>query len=258
MQRSRPTQVDLDDRQRARARFAEHRLAFANNEPLRELYGGWYARLDRHRPAPDLGPTVELGSGPGLAESFMSGVVLTDVVPAPWHQLAVAAESLPFRSGGLGALVLFDVLHHLPSPANFFAEAERALARGGRVLICDPYISLLSYPVYAWLHEEGVDFRKDVFHPPWEANKDPFAGNQAVATQMFHRQLEVFQHKFPKLKVVVRERLASLSYPAAGGFGRPPLLPVGMWRWLSKLESMLPAAAYRYIGFRTLVVLERV
>jgi len=34
----------------------------------------------------------------------------------------------------VGALVLFDVLHHLASPATFFEEASRVLAPGGRVV----------------------------------------------------------------------------------------------------------------------------
>ena len=52
---------------------------------------------------------------------------LTDVVGAPWHDRECSADALPFADGGLGALVLFDVLHHLTAPRAFFAEATRAL-----------------------------------------------------------------------------------------------------------------------------------
>ena len=246
-----------DAHQRARERFQDHRQAFARNDILRELYGSWYRRLHRHRPPRALGPTIELGSGPGLAQSFFPDLVMTDVVSAPWHQLSVAAESLPFRDGSLGALVLFDVLHHLPSPATFFAEAQRALALGGRVLICDPYISPTSYPIYAWLHEEGVNFASDPFDPPAVQGKDPFAGNQAVGSQLFYRRLGAFQTRFPNLRVVVRERLAGPSYPATGGFGRSPLLPKAVLRRLMRWESLWPAGLFRWLGFRTLVVLER-
>jgi hypothetical protein len=53
------------------------------------------------------------------------------------------------------------------------------------------------------------------------------------------------------------ERMAGLSYPATGGFSRPPLLPVGLWRVLLALEDRLPVAVYRLIGFRLLAVIER-
>lgn len=243
--------------ERALKRFNEHRQAFACNQTLCESYRDWYQRLDRHRPPRSLGPTIELGSGPGLAERFLEDVVLTDVVRAPWHQLAAAAEALPFATGALGALLLFDVLHHLPSPARFFQEALRVLAPGGRVLICDPYVSPMSYPVYAWLHEEGLSFSADPFDAPALPGRDPFAGNQAVATQLFFRRLTDFQDKFPGLRVVVRERLAGPSYPATGGFGRSPLLPRYLLQRLMRWEGRWPAAAYRWVGFRTLVVLEK-
>jgi hypothetical protein len=51
--------------------------------------------------------------------------------------------------------------------------------------------------------------------------------------------------------------MAGLSYPVTGGFSRPPLLPVGLWRALLAVEDRLPAAAYRLIGFRLLAVIER-
>jgi hypothetical protein len=59
------------------------------------------------------------------------------------------------------------------------------------------------------------------------------------------------------LKIVCFERLAGLSYPATGGFSRPPLLPMALWRVLLALEDRLPAVAYRLIGFRLLAVIER-
>lgn len=249
----------------ARQRFDAHRKAFVANPTLRDLYAAWYERLDRHRPARSLGPTVEIGSGPGFAKDFLDDVILTDVVAAPWLGLAAAAEALPFGNASVGALILFDVLHHLPSPADFFAEAERVLQPGGRILICDPYISPLSFPVYAWLHEEGVDFSRDPFSPfaasqensgARGAAKDPFAGNQAVATQLFFRQLPRFQRRFPNLRVVVRERLAGPTYPATGGFARRALLPRYVLQRLLRWEGRWPAAAFRWLGFRTLVVLE--
>lgn len=241
----------------ARRRFDEHRAAFARNPALRDLYAGWYARIGAYLPELGVGPRLELGSGPGLAAAYLPDMLRSDVVRAPWHHMVAAAEALPFREGTLGALVLFDVLHHLPSPAHFFEEATRVLAPGGRVIVCDPYVSPLSYPVYAWLHEEGLDFAPDALEPRWADGKDPFAGNQALATKLFFREWPRFAARFPSFSLVARRRLAGLSYPAAGGFGRAPLLPLALWKGLLRLEARCPEAAFRWMGFRTLVALER-
>jgi len=73
----------------------------------------------------------------------------------------VSAEAMPYADASLGALVLFDVLHHVPAPRRFFAEATRVLRPGGRVVLCEPYIGPLSYPVYKLAHEEPVDMGVD-------------------------------------------------------------------------------------------------
>ncbi len=48
-----------------------------------------------------------------------------------------ALEALPVADGELTAAVLVLVLHHLPDPGAVLAEAARALAPGGRLLVVD-------------------------------------------------------------------------------------------------------------------------
>src|SRR6266478_3376340 len=122
-------------------RFEQHRKAWNDNPVLQVLYADWYGRIRRELPAPSLGPWWELGSGPGFARQFIPELSLSDLVAAPWHDREIAADALPFGDDQIGALVLFDVLHHLPSPARFFAEAARVLRVGGRVVLCEPYVS---------------------------------------------------------------------------------------------------------------------
>src|SRR5438552_1449598 len=156
----------MTEEQRARtlARFAAHREAWARSPALRLLYGDWYARVRRHLPAGARGPFVEIGSGPGFARELVPELRLSDLVQAPWHDYQIdAGARLPFADGELGALVLFDVLHHLAAPARFFDEATRVLGSGGRVVLCEPYVSPVSYPVYRWLHEESLAMRVDPF-----------------------------------------------------------------------------------------------
>jgi hypothetical protein len=155
--------------------------------------------------------------------------------------------------------VLFDVLHHLASPSTFFAEATRALAPGGRIIMCEPSLSLLSYPAYRWFHDEDLDLSVDPFADMSLLSKDPFESNQAIPQLMFSRAggRATFAQRFPALKLRSLERFAGPAYAASGGFGHRPLLPLTLWRALYAFESALPAAAFRAIGFRMLVVLEK-
>lgn len=242
---------------RTLARFEEHRRAWDDNEALRTLYGRWYGRVRDALPPHELGPWLEIGSGPGLAKAFIPELELSDVVQAPWHDRQIAAETLPFSDGALGALVLFDVLHHLPSPSRFFAESMRVLKPGGRIVLCEPYVSLLSHPIYRFLHDEGLMMGVDPLDEQASRDKDPFAANQAIPTLLFERHPEDLTRRFPGLRVVRVERLAGPSYVASGGFKRGPLLPRPLWRALLAIEDRLPPAVFRFIGFRMLAVVER-
>jgi SAM-dependent methyltransferase len=240
------------------ARFEKLREAWQSNPTLRLLYQRWYQRIRHRLPSHDLGPWIEIGSGPGFAAEFIPQMELTDIVKAPWHQRCVSADKLPFADGSVGALVMLDVLHHLSAPAKFFQEAVRVLHPGGRIVMCEPYISPVSSLVYRLFHEEPVDMRVRPLAEHGAQDKDPFASNQAIPTLLCrpdgHRELGWL---FPELKLTHFERLAGLSYPLTGGFSRSPLLPTSWWNVLLKLEDHLPAVLYRLIGFRLLAVLER-
>lgn len=240
-------------RARTLERFEAHRRAWETNPALRELYGRWYGRVREALPA--AGPWVEIGSGPGFARHFIPELELTDLVRAPWHDREVDAGALPFEAASLGALVLFDVLHHLPAPARFLSEAERVLRPGGRLILCEPYVSPLSYPVYRFFHEERLEMNVD---PLAETSpRDPFDANQAIPTLLLARRPGELAGRFPSLRLRRLERLAGPSYPASGGFARRPLLPAPLWRALLAVEDLLPEPAFRLVGFRLFAVLEK-
>jgi SAM-dependent methyltransferase len=249
--------IDTAMRETTLARFEEHRQAWRDDEALRTLYKRWYERVREKLPPHALGPWVELGSGPGFAKGVIPELELSDVVRAPWHQHEVDAEALPFDEGSIGALVLFDVLHHLQRPASFFAEAIRVLRSEGRVVMCEPYVSVLSFPVYRLFHEERLDFTMEPLDGAPACGDDPFDGNQAIPTQLFVRRRAAFERRFPELRIREVETLAGPAYPASGGFSRRALLPMALWRATLALEERLPKTSFWLIGFRLLAVLER-
>ena len=252
--------VALPEELRARTleRFERHRRVWARNRPLRDLNAALYGRVARELPPPELGRWVELGSGPGFAREFIPSLELTDLVRAPWHDAEASAEALPYGDRGVGALVLFDVLHHIPSPRKFFDEAVRVLARGGRIVLCEPYISPVSYPVYKFLHEEPLDMSADplALHGG-DGARDPFDSNQGIPTLLFGRKRRAFTDAFPELAIRSVRYMSGFSLPASGGFSHRPFLPWPLWSLWHRLDERVPSAVMRWMAFRMLVVIER-
>jgi SAM-dependent methyltransferase len=254
-------ELPLSVRERTLARFEQHRLAWSSNRALRLCYRDWYGIIRAHLPEHELGPWIEIGSGPGFAKQFIPELLLTDVVQAPWHDRQMDAESLPFEPRSVGALVLFDVLHHVAAPRAFLAEADRVLRPGGRIVLVEPYVSPVSQLVYGCFHEEPVILGVDPLAHPTAAPadvKDPFVSNQAIPTLLFCRDGgREFAQAFPNLVVTRVRRMAGLAFPATGGLGRGPLLPYTLWRVLYFVERLLPEVVFRLVGFRMLVVIEK-
>ena len=173
----------------------------------------------------------------------------------------MSAEALPFEDATVGALVMVDVLHHLPTPRRFFSEAGRVLRPGGRIVMCEPYVSPLSYPIYKVFHREQLTLRIDPlagFDPQaTDRSRDPFDSNQAIPTLLFGRRRQQFEETFPTLTVHRVAHLSGLSYPASGGFSRRAFLPQKIWSALHRTEARLPEAVFRAIGFRMLIVIEK-
>lgn len=231
-----------------------HRAIWQEKAVLRELYTGWYRDMAAWLVP---GRTVEIGGGSGNLKEYASGVWCTDVVTLPWLDAVVDAQHLPFQSGSLANLVLFDAFHHLEQVALFFDEALRVLPAGGRIIIMDPYISWASWPVYRYLHPEPVDFGPDplmvTFSRP---DRRPFDANQALATMLFERDAARFRARYPEFTLRSLTRLGFFAYPLSGGFDYPSLLPAWAVRPLVTLEQRL-AWLGRWLAFRILIVLER-
>ena len=231
-----------------------HREIWQRKPVLRQLYTDWYRDIAAWLTP---GRTVEVGGGTGNLKEYASGVCCTDVVSLPWLDVVADAQRLPFQSGSLANLVLFDALHHIENVSLFFDEALRTLKGGGRIIIMDPYISWASWPAYRYLHPEPVNLTQDplLLTTP-QAGRQPFDSNQAIATILFEKELARFQSRYPGLAVRHVRRLAFFAYPLSGGFEHPALIPAWAVAPMLRLERKLEWLGWG-LAFRMLVVLER-
>ena len=233
--------------------LTQRRGIWAAKPIIRRLYERWYGHIQQ---ALKPGRTLELGGGSGNLSDFLPEAITSDIVFEPWLDAVMDAHAIPFKEESLDNIVLFDVLHHLTAPAVFFHEVERVLRPKGRALLMEPYVSWLSYPVYRFLHAEGMKWNMDPFLDQSAEGKEPFEGNQAVPTLMFQKQKKKFLEMFSRLRIVHEETMDVLLYPLSGGFHQRSFCPLILWRFLEGMEKLL-RPLNRYLAFRLFLVLEK-
>ena len=226
------------------APLAQHQVEIERNlrawkaKPLlREIYAGFYRRILALIDPAVPGRIVELGSGIGNLKAHLPAALATDLFPNPWLDVACDGYELPFHSGSLSHLVLFDVFHHVQAPNAFLREARRVLAPAGRLILFEPYISWASWAVYGLLHHEPVAWRElisraESLHTP----RDYYAA-QGNATRLF------FRHEIPSWPagwaVFHAEAFSCFYYLLSGGYSKPACYPARCLVLLQKFEAKL-------------------
>lgn len=222
--------LDLDDPETTALR----RELVLNKPFLRAVYEEWYDLIvDR---LPDVqGEVLELGSGGGFLGSHVPQIVTSDVFPVPGVDRVVDARSLPYEDGTLRAIVMTNVLHHIPDAESFFTEAQRTLVLRGRIVMIEPWNTSWSRYVHEKWHNEP--FRPD--SETWSfPETGPLSGaNAALPWMVFERDLERFEHEWPHLRLVEAIPFMALRYLASGGVSLRSLQPgwsYGGWKWLER------------------------
>jgi SAM-dependent methyltransferase len=233
-----------------------HREIWNRKKILRIIYKEWYIQIIN-----DLfngkGKTIELGAGSGNFKEYKPDVISADIDPQEWLDMVFDAHQMPFKDGEVSNIVLIDVLHHLAHPVHFINEAFRVLESGGRVIMLEPYPSLISLMVYRKFHPEPFIFKVDYFNKTGIEEKDPWDSNQAVAYLLFYKQLKEFETNFSsKFRIVKKQRLSCILYPLSGGFENKAMIPDFLIPFFSLVEwCFIPLR--RWFAFRCYVVLEK-
>ena len=228
-------------------REIQRNLELWRNKPLlREIYHRFYDRIVSLIDPSVRGPIVEIGSGIGNLKSILPHAIATDLFAHPWLDLACDAYELPFPDGSLSHVVLFDVFHHLRAPRAFLKEARRALEPKGRVIIFDPYISVLSFPVYEFLHHEPVAWREPIDPGETLARPRDYYAAQGNATRFF------FSSNLPGWDVFYAEAFSAFHYLLSGGYSKPALYPRRLLKYLQNADAVLSRWP-RLFGARCLI-----
>lgn len=220
---------------------------------LRRIYQEWYLLMAAHLP-PGSQPMIELGSGGGFLRKYIPGLFTSDIFFYSLTSVVLDGQWMPFGEGALRAIVMTDVLHHIPQPRMFFAEAVRCLQPGGKIIMIEPWITRWSRWVYTHLHYEPC--LPDA--PEWEfAGAKPLSSaNGALPWIIFERDRRQFCDEFPQLEIEWLQPMMPFRYILSGGVSMRSLMPgwsFGLWRDLENgLNPWMSA-----LGMFALIVIKR-
>ncbi len=226
--------LDIDDPQ-----TTTRRCEIIKSKPfLHRIYEDWYDKLFSH--LPDVpGAIVELGSGAGFLDKVVPNLITSEIFLCPNVSIVLNGCELPFADSTLRAIILVDVLHHIPNVRQFFSEARRCLVPGGRLLMIEPWVSSWSRFIYSHLHHEP--FRPNALD--WTfPDMGPLSGaNGALPWIVFSRDRRHFETEFPDLAIRTMEPWMPFRYLVSGGVSMRTLMPAcTYWLWKAIEESLQP------------------
>jgi SAM-dependent methyltransferase len=223
--------LDLNDPQTTRLR----RRIIREKKFLRKIYCEWYQRIAASLPS-GTGPVLEIGSGAGFLKEFVPGLVTSEVFPCPGIDVVINGLDMPFADGALRAIVMTDVLHHIPDVRGFFVEAGRCVRPGGRIVLIEPWATRWSRLIYTHLHHEPFEPQAQDWSFPSEG---PLSGaNGALPWILFARDAERFNEEFPEWQSRSIRPLMPFRYLVSGGVATRDLMPgwsFGLWRGAEKM-----------------------
>ena len=235
-----------------------NRQAWATRPALRQAYRTFHEAI-RDMLTPTTGSlTVELGSGIGAIKTVIPECITTEIFAAPWLERQENAYGLSFPDGAVGNLILFDVWHHLEYPGAALREFARVLRPDGRVILCEPAMSVLGMLVYGAFHPEPLGWRVPLqWEPPagFSPGDGRYFAAQSLATRIFLRKENV--EWTSQWEILSVREIVSFAYLLSGGFRGPCLLPPGLIGMVAKLDRRLSRAP-GLLGARVLIVLGRI
>ncbi len=217
------------------------------NHFLKRIYDEWYELLSSRIPQGP-GRILELGSGAGFLADYVPEAITSEVFCCKGVQAVLDGRQLPFAPSSMRAILMVDVLHHIPETRPFLVEAERCLRPGGALLLIEPWVSTWSTFIYGRLHHEPFDPASRQWGFPPEG---PLSGaNGALPWIVFNRDRSTFEQEFPSLRIREIRPMMPLRYLVSGGVSMRQLMPeasFGLWtlvdNWLSRWPQRWPMFA---------------
>ena len=230
----------------------QHRAIILRKSFLKQIYIRWYRSFLSMLSGLPEGTIVEIGSGGGFLKDMDARIVTSDILDGVHCDLTFSAEAMPFADNSLAAILMIDVLHHIPDNKKFFAEAQRTLKPGGKIIMVEPANTAFSRFIFKNFHHENFDPASVDWSFP---TSGPLSGaNGALPWIIFERDYSLFTSLFPYLKREQIKRHTPFAYLASGGLTLKSLMPGFMFKPFSLFEYLLSPLNKWIAMFQTIIV----
>lgn len=210
----------------------ENRARLKQNNNLRYWYASLYRELFADVQDLPHKRILEIGSGASPLKEFIPQILTSDVLSLDYVDFVFDCHEIAdfdrIADHSLDIVTLTNVLHHLRDPLLFLQRVTHKLNDGGQVFIAEPYFSLVSYPIFKFLHPENTDF--NIANPSLTQIDGPLTtSNQAIPYMLFFTRPD-WRRRLSLYYDLAQTRIAyfsSVSYMMSGGISRQ--LPVPQW-----------------------------
>ncbi len=241
-----------------REELLKNEQAWKAKKSLRVIYKQFYQQMSEHLSRHSTEPkTLEFGSGIGAIKEVIPSCMTSELFPVAGIDRVENIYSINFDDDTLDNILLFDVFHHLEYPGEALAEFHRVLRSEGRVIICDPDMSLCGQIVYGLFHPEplGMKLAIQLDTNSKENRENPrYYAAQANAWRIFVKKQNIEQIK-KNWNVVATCHYVSFAYWGTGGFSKKQWYPDACLGLIQKIDNLLQFAP-QVFSARLLVVLE--
>ena len=208
----------------------------------------WYSELYREllEMVPDVSEKkiLEIGSGNSPLKEFFPNVITSDILKLSHLDHVFDCHDINNFTGildhSIDIMILTNVLHHLQDPIKFLCNATQKLKKGGELFILEPYFSLVSYPLFRFLHHESVDF--SISRPVLSTIEGPLSSsNQAIPYMIFFSKkiwLNDLAGSYNLAKIHF-SFYSSISYMITGGISRVFPVPHHLYQYFFKIDRSL-------------------
>ena len=133
---------------------------------------------------------IEVGAGAGFSRDFIKNknLRLSDMSNDDHLDLVnIDAQNTKLEKESLDFVIASNMIHHIPYPIKFFREMHRILKKEGKLIIFEPYCSIILQIATFIMKHEGFDFTLNVWDEkiPKSEEKNSWHGNIAVPHLIF-------------------------------------------------------------------------
>ncbi len=190
---------------------------------------------------------LEVGSGVGFSKDYIDNknLKISDISSDSHLDFKnIDAQDTGFPNENFDFVIASNMVHHVPYPIKFFREMNRILKKDGRLIIFEPYCSILLQLVTILMKHEGFDFTVN----PWDnkipksSESDAWHGNIAVSNLIFDDKKKFDSQLGNFFKIEYEELTECLIFLNSGGVtSKTFCIPLNIFflKFLSKIDDIL-------------------